>query len=367
MSFLSKIFGIEEKGTGALYTGENPDAVVQSELVASLAVVEWVIKKVWRKFPITDQGRSGSCVAQTLAKIMGIMQWLVSGYYIPFSATGIYQQKVNSGAGMIEDDADKIVANGICLGELVPSEKMTDEEMVNFKILPYVKWLAKLFKLGQPVRIKTKDFDAAASTIYKTGKPLMLWFFFNLPEWTVTPTVIDENLTAATAVGVHSTTGVDITLLSSEHVNDSRLWGQQAIIIEDSWGTSYGRAGQRFITRAWYEKRNLLAKYYQNWKFNDANMLPEEATQVVKPVHTFTRDLHQIPTAEFITGGDADVRALQDILKYEGFFPLNCDSTGNFGPTTLGAVKRWQEKHGVNATGYVGPLTREALNKLYAA
>ncbi len=81
--------------------------------------------------------------------------------------------------------------------------------------------------------------------------------------------------------------------------------------------------------------------------------------QDTKPSYRFEKDLYFGMT-------DPDVRALQDILKYEGLFPTNAESTGFFGSITLDAVKKFQTKYGIQpVSGYVGPKTREKLNNLY--
>ena len=59
---------------------------------------------------------------------------------------------------------------------------------------------------------------------------------------------------------------------------------------------------------------------------------------------------------------NSDVVELQNKLKTLGFFTFPT-STGYFGPITLAAVKALQTANGIPATGYVGSLTRAALNK----
>ena len=78
------------------------------EIVANVNPVNWIEKTPdqWRKFPIFQQNGSGSCVAQTEAKELGIMRWLKDGIYVHFSATDIYQQRANKpSAGMNAADA----------------------------------------------------------------------------------------------------------------------------------------------------------------------------------------------------------------------------------------------------------------------
>ncbi len=56
----------------------------------------------------------------------------------------------------------------------------------------------------------------------------------------------------------------------------------------------------------------------------------------------------------------ADVLALQQVLKSEGFFSE--EPTGYFGLKTQAAVRAYQASHGIAQTGVVGPKTRAALS-----
>ncbi|MEI6304779.1 MAG: peptidoglycan-binding domain-containing protein [Candidatus Taylorbacteria bacterium] len=60
----------------------------------------------------------------------------------------------------------------------------------------------------------------------------------------------------------------------------------------------------------------------------------------------------------FGSSGD-NVTKLQDYLSVTGYF--NTESTGYFGNVTLNAVKNYQTAHNFVSTGYVGPLTRGAI------
>ena len=59
----------------------------------------------------------------------------------------------------------------------------------------------------------------------------------------------------------------------------------------------------------------------------------------------------------------SDVSALQTALTQEGVF--SNEITGGFYSKTFTAVKLFQKKYSINATGFVGPLTRAKLNELY--
>jgi len=57
---------------------------------------------------------------------------------------------------------------------------------------------------------------------------------------------------------------------------------------------------------------------------------------------------------------NSDVRELQELLIDKGF--LTGSATGNFLSLTLKAVKQYQASEGIIQTGYVGTLTRTAIN-----
>jgi len=57
---------------------------------------------------------------------------------------------------------------------------------------------------------------------------------------------------------------------------------------------------------------------------------------------------------------NSDVKQLQEFLIDKSF--LNHEPTGNFFSLTLNAVKAYQKKQGIIQTGYVGILTRTAIN-----
>ena len=58
-----------------------------------------------------------------------------------------------------------------------------------------------------------------------------------------------------------------------------------------------------------------------------------------------------------------DVKALQTALVFESVY--YGDVTGGFYNETFAAVQRFQQKYGIEATGFVGPETRAKLNALY--
>lgn len=347
----------EEKGTGALLDTRSKDKQLKdyhfSEIVVTVNPVNWVEKpqSEWRKFPIFNQDGSGSCVAQTMGKLLGIIYWLKNHNYVHFSATHIYQRRSNKPApGMGGVNAFDIACDGVTLEELVPSQNMTDEQMDGVDIPDYKQKVGEVFKISSnyiqlPV---AKDIDTIASVIQTTGKGVMLWFYFKRDEWTNHPVIKYPWLKNEGDVARHSVTGVDYCLVK----------GKKCLIIEDSWGTSYGLAGQRIIDEEFFNSRNFFAAYPMNFSF-DNSVIP-------KPHYNFTKTLSFGENSE-------DIVQLQKILQYEGFFPVNVDTTGYFGSITSKAVLGWQLKHAVASVEelqslqgrVVGPKTVAKLNELY--
>src|SRR3972149_6546948 len=95
------------------------------EIITAANPVTWIEKSTWRKFPIFNQDGSGSCVAQTMAKLMGIMYFLKNQAYVHFSATHIYQRRANKPQpGMGGTDAFDLARQSVTLEELIPSQNM---------------------------------------------------------------------------------------------------------------------------------------------------------------------------------------------------------------------------------------------------
>jgi hypothetical protein len=304
------------------------------EIVSAVEPVVWVEKSQdqWRKFPIFNQNGSGSCVAQTLRKLYGVYLWLNTGTWVDISASHIYQRRSNRPAGgMGGTDVFTVAQKGTTLGQFAPSDNMTDAQMDAVVVKPFMEKVGETFKLGQYVVVSPTDIDTVASIIQKTGKAVMVWFYFTYPEWGNVPKVIDNTLQKdAYSTLRHSVAAVDFTLYN----------GKKALIIDDSWGNQTAMNGQRVITEDFFNKRNFFAAHFQNFAFEEV---------ATKPRY------------------DGSVVSLQDCLKAEGLFPSNVVSSGIYGPITTKAVNKFQVKYGLDpvGTGTVGPKTKAKLTELY--
>lgn len=348
------------KNPGALIDTRPPEKKKKDywfgEIVAAADPVSWVEKpeNQWRRFPDQDQNGSSSCVAQTVKKLALILLWLKENTQVKFSATHIYQRRQNRPAqGMQGIDAFDLWMKGITLEDLVPSERLQDPQMDGTKIEKYEEDIGKIFGISGHVGINTGDFEGVASVIQKTGKGVMVWFYFTAAEWSPFIPVAKEKIDVGAPAAVrHSVAAVDFFLYQ----------GKKYLLIEDS--AHFGGITRRLISEEFFKARNFFTRYSMNFKFQDPTTLPE------KPHYTFTKTLNFSET--FFT--DQEVKALQEILKYEGLFPMNVDSTGYYGSVTAKAVLAFQKRYAVAsdielealAGRTVGPKTIAKLNELYS-
>lgn len=312
---------------------------IHEELFSAPLVAVWTEREP-RKFPIKNQDGSGACVAFATAKILGIDEVYEGREYIELSPRDIYVRRANKDTmGMFLPNALEIARkHGCTLESLLPSEDKGETAM-NSKddITDATDLIALKYKSAGYVEIPVTM--EAIGAITSMGKGVLLGHRFDYEEWLDTPIVIP---TSKRSCG-HGTAGVDNVLRD----------GKKYIVMDDSWGPHQAHFGQRHLSDDWIKNRVFYAGYTMNFIYND--------NQIPKPKHTFTKWLKR---------GDknSDVVALQDILKYEGMFPLNVESTGLYGPATQRGVKAFQQKYLKTNNGgkQAGPATVAKLNELYS-
>lgn len=332
--------------------------VSASETIALAATVEWqeIAQENIRTFGVQNQRGKSDCVAETRRKLKRVMFKVNKGIDLDFSAVAFYRKRVNyPSGGMGAYDTMNIDKNsGMTLDVLVPSDVVTTEREANaLNPEAFNDDVAKVFATQDgEIVFRQGDLETISGTIQKTRKAGMVWFFATVEEWSkLVPTIITP-LTAPSdprSQVVHSVAAIEPALYQ----------GQKGMWIDDS--AHFGGLSRRFITEDFYKQRNFWASYPMAFKF-------EGPKTVTRPSHQFNIDLQFSPAYSV----NEEVKALQDILKYEGVMPTNVDSTGYFGALTLEAVQKLQIKHGIVAGpsepgyGRVGPKTRSYLNATYS-
>lgn len=296
-------------------------------------------------FTVRNQNGSGSCVAQTVAKMLEVWDFLNDKILTPYSATPIYQPRSNRPqAGMIGTEAlDFPINKGTYLESDVPSQNMSDAQMDSANIDTTKKQKAKPNK---KVLIPV-DFYKVADWV-RSENCVMVWFKCGLSEWQQDiPSGLSDSETVR-----HSVTAVDCI-----------SWkGIEYIIIEDSWGKWLKFAdiplkeGQRAITKEFFDKHCYFAGAYTEFQYEDNPNFK-----------------HHFETILELGNRNSEVVFLQDALKADGLFPVTQPSTGYYGDITRRAVLDFQMRYKVASMAElqfvrgkrVGSKTIAKLNELF--
>lgn len=303
----------------------------QSEIVASVSQPVWTKKTTFKSYPKRMQNGSGSCVMQGVEKERGIIAKDKYGEFITFSACPGYQSRQNPAiAGSTYIDAVKSTNNGSIHETFLPSQSMTDKQMMEAKISEDYKDMAKVFG-AKRVKI-AKNIDVIASTLDATGKGIGLTVMFGPGEWFGNYQV-KELLPSGQWPWGHYVVIVDYTL------NDK---GEKCLVIEDS--ACEDGYSVRLVPESFFNARTYWEpSYIVNFKtYTEIGETPE------KPKF------------------DGTIISAQKCFAYEGLFPVNVDFIEIWGPITRKACILFQQKYGIEpALGNLGPITREKLYQLY--
>lgn len=297
-------------------------------------------------YSVRNQFTSYSCVAQTIAKMVEILDDKNIDQY---SAMEVYRARVNyPTAGCVGDDVLKRTCEmGISKESKIPSQNLNESQM-NAYPYPTQKYINKPLNF----LAVNPNFYTVASAI-KDYKCAMIWVRCRGDNYKLVPTVgVDSDSFR------HSITAVDYI----------KKDGVEYIIVEDSWGTfaSYPRSntgiesilkdGQRAFTKEFFDKHVFYARVLVGFNYDTEIRLDTK--------YIFTKVME-------INYKNNDVKELQDRLKKEGLFPSNLTSTGFYGNITAQAVLAYQIKNNVAPLNElnllkgrrVGDKTLAALNR----
>lgn len=136
----------------------------------------------------------------------------------------------------------------------------------------------------------------------------------------------------------------------------------KTLIGRNSWGEGWGYSGDFKLQYQEYQKFLFDILVYTDIP---EDLLADARAKTTKPEYKWDRDMI------YNQKGNADVKALQEVLRYEGFIPGSQPATGNYLDLTRKAVLEYQQRYGVSSlsvllelNGFrVGSLTRNSLNK----
>ncbi len=299
------------------------------------------------KYIQRNQYAKSSCVPSSMCNAL----WFTEGTIL--ADEFLYSQRINKPqlGCYWHDQADKILEQGVCLRELLPEQK-TEKGANEVKLTDAQKMNAISYRQKSYVWIKDNKFNTIASAINSGfAVPFSIWA--SSKEWSKEkPEILDTKLTRDKA-GIHH------AICAIPHTAYKTKTGFGFFITDSS---PFGGHFKRDITQEFYTARFNAGLYFIDLEF-------KEPTKWVTPLkykgYKFTRDL----TVDMI---GADVNALQEILKANGFFP-NMNTTQFFGGITRQAVKDFQKKYEESIlwkvglklpTGYFGKQSRKVLEEL---
>lgn len=317
-----------------------------AELAMGEVKVNWLPKQQseYKQYKIRNQDGSLSCVAYSVAKMLGIHEVTEGREYVDLSPHLPYLHRYNyPSGGMWLPDALQIACKIGAPKETTMPCDMQGEAYMNdkSKITDVALKEAQEFKGKGWLEIKDKNIDEIAKVI-EMGYPVLFGMTFDYDEWTTHPKINKKS-----KLGVrHGVAGVDYTLYN----------GKKAIVIEDSWTPGTGNGAQRVITESWIKSNHCFFVGY-------VIPLIKEVDKKVQYVYEW----FDIMKFNGKNNDINDVKALQKCLQSIGMFPLNAKVDGIYGTITRKAVYDFQKKHvGTHNKGVqVGPLTLKALNKIF--
>lgn len=321
----------EYKSIGALEDPRTLEAQTQnwdhSELFGAGPYI-WKEKPVneWKNYPIRNQNGSGKCGPFSVVKILGINNLKENGgEFVNLDTDYVYGFRTNDGSGMWMDEVLNLGCKvGSFSDPLLLSDNNNDQQSaVRFSTFTDEQKAEALKYRGKNRVYITTGFDDVARALDMGFSP-MIRLNCAIHEWTTEP-FVDSNVTPQQFDIRHFIVVVDATLYK----------GQECLIIEDSWGSSYGMNGRRIISRHFFNNRITNAGYIIDLRNED----------IEKPKHIFSLVLTYGSTSP-------EVLWVQKILQYEKFLPTHlADGTvlvlGRFGPLTARAVKDWQVAYGI--------------------
>jgi hypothetical protein len=360
-------------GTGGLIDRVDSRDYEWSEVGFSQPPFDWdkgydveveLAKKVGNplfKLPVKDQNSSGSCGGQAWATYDSVLEAMITGSFEERSAKYIYAQTYVPGGGSYgRDNAKILVEQGVCRETVLPSYQNGLPPSESFitqgiDITPEARQDAKPSSTVSYSQTGT-DIDSIAQAIKCNSGVVIGISGSNNGTWksdNPRPPKVDE------VVWRHWMYFGKAKLIN----------GVKTIIGLNSWGL-VGDKGWQSLTEEYTNTRftiNPLTRRVTAVGTGETAIF-SGWTHTINPAPTLVFQHHFNTNITYQQSGE-EVKALQNVLRLEGFFPLA--PTGLYGNITSQAVLQFRQKYGISSAtdpfGHsVGPLTRTKLNQLYS-
>lgn len=354
-------------GTGAIKDTPNAKDFQWSEIAFGATPFNWNVgfdveekigfatNKPNFKFPVKDQGGSGSCGGQAWSYYDAAIEAIASGTFEERSARFIYSQTVVYPAG----------SRGRDNSELLKSQGDAQETILTS------------YENGNPpteaFMQKQSDITTAVKADAKKSRALS-YANVDVNIDTIAQAIRDNNGVVLGVVGQNNGTWYT-QMPVPPNMNNERwyhwVYAGKAKIINgikyigflNSWGTSVGDHGWQYLSED-YINTILIGDGYGRAVWQVWTLIFNPDGLPTNFHYTFNNDLQYGQTSP-------EVEKLQTALQLNGVFPVAIKPTQYYGDITRTAVEKFQVKYGIAAwytAGYgrTGPKTRAKLNELYS-
>lgn len=283
-------------------------------------------ENAWPVYPIRNQNGSGKCGPFSGVFALGRNEEIENGKFVLLDTDYPYSLRANTGPGMWMDNLFSILCNQASFPDPnLLSDNNTDvQSAARAKTFTDAQKQDALKYRGKSwVYIPDRNIDSIAQAIAMGYTPIYL-MRCNIKEWTAEP-FVDPTVTEAE---------YNVNHFIPNYV--ATLWkGNESTVVNDSWGSSYGRNGRRILSKDFIAKRVFQVGYVIDLKNED----------IGKPNHNFYKILNYGDTGP-------EVVAWQSVLQYEKFLPTHTMAgaplpLGSFLSMTAQATRKWQMAHGL--------------------
>lgn len=338
---------------------------VPLSMVASAVPLPESYKTDISMLPIWHQKKLGACVGHAFAKAAQFYWFKKTGKIVNFSPRFLYAVAKCLDGYALEGTYPSLVAKilntyGCATEESCPNDTDLDHEAYvyyrNINLIPGMNEAAA-YKIPGYAFLTTSNIDEIKRAIFDGG------VFAGLVRigkewWTDTEGNVtwekDKILPLRAPAEVIS--GHEVVFYGWEK--------NELYEISNSWSDLWANKGNGNFNITQYLPffvEGIVIKELPPAVIDEVKRLP------TKPKYTFLRDL------EYGMRNDADVKMLQDCLKFEGLMPVAIPSTGNYLEETRKAVLAFQKKYKliswyqeITYKGkYCYSVTRQKLNEIF--